>query len=118
MVTPRPKDHISSLSVPESKENIIISSLSVPESSNIADDKSDKNDKNLLPDSVQNHFNTASLNYQEEQPQDDLEILASLKKKHLKNPCIAYLNINSLRGNKFIQLKDICLKQSSQKFCV
>jgi len=38
--------------------------------------------------------------------QGDLQNLTSLKAKNFQNPCIAYLNINSLRGDKFTQLKE------------
>ncbi|MDP6888359.1 MAG: hypothetical protein QGG68_09375 [SAR324 cluster bacterium] len=37
----------------------------------------------------------------------DLANLKNLKNKNFLNPCIAYLNINSLRGNKFTQLKEM-----------
>ena len=37
----------------------------------------------------------------------DLHKFYNLRLKNFKNPCIAYLNINSLRGDKFIQLKEI-----------
>ena len=36
-----------------------------------------------------------------------LDNLSELRKKHLTNPFISYLNINSLRGNKFHALRDI-----------
>ena len=38
---------------------------------------------------------------------EDLNKFHNLRLKNAKNPCIAYLNINSLRGDKFIQLKEI-----------
>ena len=37
----------------------------------------------------------------------DLQTFYNLKLKNFKNPCIAYLNINSLRGDKFTQLKEM-----------
>ena len=39
--------------------------------------------------------------------QMDLQKFCNLRLKNFKNPCIAYLNINSLRGDKFIQLKEM-----------
>jgi len=48
----------------------------------------------------------------------DLEKLASLKMKNFKNPCIAYLNINSLRGNKFIQLKEMLNLAKPEILCI
>ena len=50
--------------------------------------------------------------------QTDLEKLVSLKGKHFKNPCIAYLNINSLRGNKFIQLKEMLNSVKPEILCI
>ena len=48
----------------------------------------------------------------------DLEKLANLKMKNFKNPCIAYLNINSLRGNKFIQLKEMLNLAKPEILCI
>ena len=39
--------------------------------------------------------------------QGDLQKLSNLKTKNFQNPCIAYLNINSLRGDKFTQLQEM-----------
>ena len=43
----------------------------------------------------------------DELTQGDLHKFASLRTKNFKNPCIAYLNINSLRGDKLTQLKEM-----------
>ena len=39
--------------------------------------------------------------------EDDLDLLNSLNSKYTNNPSIGYLNINSLRGDKFIELKNM-----------
>ena len=38
---------------------------------------------------------------------NDLDLLKDLRKKYQNNPAIGYLNINSLRGQKFSQLEQI-----------
>ena len=48
----------------------------------------------------------------------DLEKLSSLRTKNYKNPCISYLNINSLRGNKFAQLKEILTSIEPDILCI
>ena len=50
--------------------------------------------------------------------QVDLEKIAILKEKYFKNPCIAYLNINSLRGNKFVQLKEMLNLVKPEILCI
>ena len=39
--------------------------------------------------------------------EDDLDMLRTLNTKYTNNPSIGYLNINSLRGNKFLQLQSM-----------
>ena len=54
-------------------------------------------------------------------PPDETNSLADLKimrEKFIQNPLIGYLNINSLRGDKFLQLKDILLRTPIDIFCV
>ena len=41
-----------------------------------------------------------------------------LRKKHLANPFIGYLNINSLRGDKFPILKDVLLENPLDLICI
>jgi len=53
-----------------------------------------------------------------ESTQTGLEGLATLKSKHFKNPCIAYLNINSLRGDKFVQLKEMLDSVKPEIVCI
>ena len=42
----------------------------------------------------------------------------SLRKKYATNPCISYLNINSLRGNKFDSIKQLCDFAAPDVFCI
>ena len=56
---------------------------------------------------LENIQTTCSEQQANESTQIGLEKLATLKSKHFKNPCISYLNINSLRGDKFLQLKEM-----------
>ena len=44
--------------------------------------------------------------------------LLKLKLKYLNNPCLAYLNINSLRGSKFSQLKEIIKFAQPEILCI
>ena len=55
---------------------------------------------------------------QNEVIQGGLESLASLRIKNYKNPCISYLNINSLRGNKFAQLDEILKSIQPDIICI
>ena len=47
------------------------------------------------------------INHTVENKQGSLKDLQNLRSKHLTNPIIGYLNINSLRGDKLPQLKEI-----------
>ena len=49
---------------------------------------------------------------------NDLTELKSLREKYIQNPQIGYLNINSLRGDKFLYLRDILLNTPIDIFCV
>ena len=48
----------------------------------------------------------------------DLQTFYNLKLKNFKNPCIAYLNINSLRGDKFTQLKEMVSFLKPEILCI
>ena len=48
----------------------------------------------------------------------DLGKLKELRSKYVKNPCLAYLNINSLRGNKFHQLKGLLKELPLEILCI
>jgi len=48
----------------------------------------------------------------------DLQTFYNLKSKNFKNPCIAYLNINSLRGDKFTQLKEMVSFVKPEILCI
>ena len=54
----------------------------------------------------------------EENLEGDLNKWISLRNKYNANPCIAYLNINSLRGDKFTEIRDICKKAPPDIFCI
>ena len=41
-----------------------------------------------------------------------------MREKFIQNPLIGYLNINSLRGDKFIHLKDILLSTPIDIICI
>ena len=49
---------------------------------------------------------------------NDLEILKTLRTKYQNNPAIGYLNINSLRGQKFSQLEQITQMNELDIFCI
>jgi len=49
---------------------------------------------------------------------NDLEILKTLRTKYQNNPAIGYLNINSLRGQKFSQLEQITQINELDIFCI
>ena len=48
----------------------------------------------------------------------DLDILNTLRSKYTNNPSIGYLNINSLRGQKFSQLENICKSAKIDILCI
>ena len=50
--------------------------------------------------------------------QGDLDKFKNLKDKHFNNPCVAYLNINSLRGDKFHELKEIIKPTLPEILCI
>jgi len=47
-----------------------------------------------------------------------IQKISELRNKNFKNPCIAYLNINSLRGDKFIQLKEMLNTIKPEIVCI
>ena len=49
---------------------------------------------------------------------DGLEHLNNIRKKYLANPLLGYLNINSLRGDKFLLLKDIITENPIEVLCI
>ena len=49
---------------------------------------------------------------------NSLADLKIMRDKYIQNPLIGYLNINSLRGDKFLHLKDILLSTPIDIFCV
>ena len=49
---------------------------------------------------------------------ENLELLKQLRSKYTNNPSIGYLNINSLRGNKFSQLEQICHLSEIDILCI
>ena len=73
--------------------------------------QSDNEDPDLMATSISDETNKESTNV-------DLETFYNLKSKNFKNPCIAYLNINSLRGNKFIQLKEMLSFVKPEILCI
>ena len=82
------------------------------------------NDSNIL-NATQLFDNNSSLicTPQIEKPnnefiQGDINNLKNLKLKNFKNPCIAYLNINSLRGNKFTQLNEMLSFVKPEILCI
>ena len=48
----------------------------------------------------------------------DLQTFYNLKSKNFKNPCIAYLNTNSLRGDRFTQLKEMVSIVKTEILCI
>lgn len=55
---------------------------------------------------------------QETEPGVHLEQLQTLRMKYTNNPSIGYLNINSIRSNKFSQLQEICNPINIDIFCI
>ena len=49
---------------------------------------------------------------------NDLDLLKKLRIKYQNNPAIGYLNINSLRGQKFSQLEQICKTKELDIMCI
>ena len=50
--------------------------------------------------------------------EDDLDLLKSLNSKYTNNPSIGYLNINSLRGDKFIELNNMLKMAKVDILCI
>ena len=53
-----------------------------------------------------------------ENAEGGLEVLKDLKQKYINNPCMGYLNINSLRGQKFTDLKEILRDCPLEILCI
>ena len=49
---------------------------------------------------------------------NDLSLLKELNKKYLNNPSIGYLNINSLRGNKKLELDEMLKENKIDILCI
>ena len=49
---------------------------------------------------------------------EDIDLLSNLISKYPKNPSIGYLNINSLRGNKILQLQNIFEREKIGILCI
>ena len=49
---------------------------------------------------------------------NDLDLLKGLRNKYQNNPAIGYLNINSLRGQKFSQLEQVIKLSELDIFCI
>ena len=49
---------------------------------------------------------------------NDLSLLKELNEKYLNNPSIAYLNINSLRGNKKLELEEMLKEHKIDILCI
>ena len=91
---------------PEIPENLIsLNEISLSEN--------DFDDTPVIPENL--------ISFEDIVPPDETNTLDDLKimrEKFIQNPLIGYLNINSLRGDKFLQLKDILLRTPIDIFCV
>ena len=76
-----------------------------------------QSEKSLIT-STSNISTNIQQNTSDEVISGDVEKLSSLRITNYKNPCISYLNINSLRGNKFVQLTDILKYIGSDILCI
>ena len=77
------------------------------------------NTQDTIPLSILNVSQQVDLDLNnEELTQGDLHTFYNLKTKKFKNPCIAYLNINSLRGDKFTQLKEMMSFVKPEILCI
>ena len=54
----------------------------------------------------------------EEADQGDLNTLRNMRRKYHSNPLLGYLNINSLRGDKFRLLRDLITNISIEILCI
>lgn len=78
------------------------------------------NEKQTSMDTSNKHLlsNTLSPSSEENNPSGDLNTLNTLRSKYTNNPSIGYLNINSLRGNKFSQLQEMCKMGAIDILCI
>ena len=79
----------------------------------------------FIPEIMKNHNIGTNGNEQEENEntlhenrEGSLNDLKILRNKYPKNPIIAYLNINSLRGNKLNEVREICKNALTDIFCI
>ena len=106
-----PPDTFVNLQNPSTDENHFIlnplneSSSSIPTLENLQE----------LPSLSTNEFPSSSFSINLE---GDLDLLNQLKAKYTNNPSIGYLNINSLRGNKFPQLVEMNKSSMIDILCI
>ena len=78
----------------------------------------------MTQENNKNHFDnehsssTTLSNSDTEDLEGDLTLLKQLRVKYTNNPSIGYLNINSLRGNKFNQLQEMCKETKIDILCI
>jgi len=94
-------DHLLDISTP----NVTIENLNL-------DDELEFTPPNLISSSMTIEQNN------EFSSKGDLQTFYNLKTKNFKNPCISYLKINSLRGDKFTQLKEILSFVKPEILCI
>ena len=82
------------------------------------DNESQNSSYNAIHSSASTHTPLLSAANSLEAPEGDLDFLKELISKYTNNPSIGYLNINSLRGNKFDQLNDICKTSKIDILCI
>ena len=123
-MTPLREDPIDSPKTPTQKQctiNIPCDNTPIPFNVNTPCLSSfSKNNKDLSPLSALPNFSLSDKSFSESpQNQDDnIDLLSNLLLNYPKNPSIGYLNINSLRGNKILQLQNIFEKEKIGILCI
>ena len=110
-------DHLFDISTPNLTINSTLNladelEVALPDFSNVHNCTKSINEEPVL-------INTSLTNEQNNDfKKGELQTFCNLKLKNLKNPCISYLNINSLRGNKFTQLKEMLSFVKPEILCI
>ena len=126
-LTPNPKDPMNSptSSLFEILENKSPIPFEAPTPCNQSKGHNVNENLQIIPNLQRNidfTTDTPELNLPEDKSdpkiKNDLSLLKELNEKYLNNPSIGYLNINSLRGNKKLELEEMLKENKIDILCI
>ena len=119
--TPTCKDHMDSPKTPSNynstRNNLPASDTPIPFEVNTPSGILANRDNEVTSPNL-NLSNNSLFPESPQHLKDDINLLSNLISKYPKNPSIGYLNINSLRGNKILQLQNIFEREKIGILCI